>query len=266
MLQMVLARIRQLAAHETGHTLGLAHNYAASATSQSASVMDYPHPLITLDKQGVPDLSHAYAVDIGAWDKVAIDFGYRQFPAGTNETASLEGILTASQNAGLVYLTDQDARPFGSASPRAHLWDNGPDAADELDRVLTIREAALARFGESAIKPGTPLAQLEDTLVPLYLFHRYQAEAAIKLIGGLDYRYNLRGDSLPLPEVVPPAEQRKAITAVLKRSPPRPSPCPSPCSASFPRVRPAFPAPASPSPRKPASPSIPSQPPNQPPI
>ncbi len=219
MLQMVLARIRQLSAHETGHTLGLAHNFAASSISQGDSVMDYPHPYFTLDAVGHVDGTHAYAVNIGDWDKVAIDYGYRQFPAQTTpaaEQASLSKILTDADHAGQVFITDEDARPFGSAHPHAHLWDNGPDPADELDRVLAVRAAALKSFGEDAIKPGTPMAELEKTLVPLYLYHRYQTEATIKEIGGLDYRYNLRGDGQPGPSVVDPAEQKKALTAVLK--------------------------------------------------
>jgi Met-zincin/Domain of unknown function (DUF5117) len=220
MLQMVLARLRQLAAHETGHTLGLAHNFAASSfphtPEQSVSVMDYPHPWITLDKGGEPDLSHAYAVNIGQWDKVAIDYGYREFAPGSDETAALNDILTTSAKTGLIFITDEDARPFGSAHPHAHLWDNGTDAADELNRIFTIRAAALARFGENAIKPGVPMAQLEDTLVPLYLLHRYQTEATVKVIGGLDYPYQLRGSGQPGPVMVSAAEQKKALAAVVK--------------------------------------------------
>jgi hypothetical protein len=223
MLQMVLARIRQLSAHETGHTLGLAHNFAASAYGTTepngTSVMDYPHPYITLDKNGVPDISHAYANNIGEWDKVAINYGYREFNQSskpTENTTALNAILADSEKRGLIYITDADARPFGGAHPHAHLWDNGPDPAAELDRILTIRTAALARFGENAIKPGTPMAQLEDTLVPLYLLHRYQTEAAIKEIGGLDYRYALRGDGQLVTEIVSPDDQKKALTAVLK--------------------------------------------------
>ena len=217
-LAMVLQRIHQLAAHEVGHTLGLAHNFAASTIAPGASVMDYPHPMLTLDASGKPDLSHAYTVGIGAWDKAAITYGYTQFPAGTDQTdenKKLDAMLRADTDKGLVYLTDEDSRPLGSLSPRAHLWDNGADPADELTRVLALRKAALARFGENAIQPGAPLATLEDTLVPLYLLHRYQTEAAAKEIGGLDYRYNLRGDNQPLPTFVPAAEQQKALHAVL---------------------------------------------------
>ena len=220
MLQMVLARIRQLAAHETGHTLGLAHNFAASSLSQSMSVMDYPHPYIALDKNGIPDLSHAYAVDIGEWDKVAIDYGYRALPSTSDGTAVLSKIITTAADKGLYFITDEDARPLGSAHPHAHLWDNGSDPVAELNRILEIRAAALKRFGENAIRTGEPLAKLEDELVPLYLLDRYQAEAASKLIGGLDYRYALRGDGQLITRIVSPDAQRGALTALLKTASP----------------------------------------------
>jgi hypothetical protein len=220
MLAMALARTRQLAAHETGHTLGLAHNFAASAfphpPTESVSVMDYPHPWVLLDQNGVPDLSQAYAVNIGLWDKVAVNYGYRQFSDPSLERAGLDLILGDATRRGLVYITDEDARPLGGAHPFAHLWDNGGNAADELTRIMKIRSAALARFGDNAVPEGAPLATLEDTLVPLYLMHRYQTEAATKMIGGLDYRYQLRGDGQMNAAIVAPDEQRKALRAVVK--------------------------------------------------
>ncbi len=243
MLGMVLARIRQLSAHETGHTLGLAHNFAASSVGQSTSVMDYPHPMVEL-RNGVPDLSHAYAVDIGAWDKVAIDYGYREFAPGLDheqQTGSLDRILKEAQTRGIPYITDQDARPLGSAHPHAHLWDNGADPADELNRVLEVRAAALARFGSGAIKEHTPMAQLEETLVPLFLFHRYQTEAVAKEIGGLLYEYNLRGDGQPDPVIVDPADQQKALEAVLKTLKPETLTLPESLLAILPPHPPGFP-------------------------
>jgi hypothetical protein len=252
MLQMVLARIRQLAAHETGHTLGLAHNFAASTVSQSNSVMDYPHPYVTLDGNGKIDVAHAYAVNIGEWDKVAIDYGYREFSShltADEQRAALDRILSDADHAGQIFITDEDARPFGSAHPRAHLWDNGNDPAAELDWVLIVRAAALKNFGENAIRPGTPMAELEKTLVPLYLFHRYQTEAAIKTIGGLDYFYNLRGDGLPNPSVVDPAQQQKALASVLKTLEPQTLTLPEsilrllpPVPPGYPRTRESFPS------------------------
>jgi hypothetical protein len=222
-LQMVLARLRQLAAHETGHTLGLAHNFAASSyphtPDETVSVMDYPAPYVTLGPNGVPDVSHAYPVGIGIWDKVAINYGYREFDKNGKpyeDAHALASIVHNAQKRGLIYITDADARPVGSAHPDAHLWDNGTDAATELDRVLTVRQAAMNRFGVNAIREGTPLARLEDLLVPLYLFHRYQTVAAAKEIGGLDYRYNVRGDGQMLPQMVAPADQEHALKSVLK--------------------------------------------------
>jgi Met-zincin/Domain of unknown function (DUF5117) len=244
MQAMVLARLRQLSAHETGHTLGLAHNFAASAfphsPSQTVSVMDYPHPWITLDANGAPEVSQAYGVGIGQWDKVSIDYGYRQFVGSADEAAELGKILSDSEKVGLVFISDDDARPLGSAHPHAHLWDNGGDPAEELERILTIRSAALSRFGENAIRPGVPMSQLEDTLVPLYLLHRYQTEAAIKEIGGLDYRYQLRGDGQMNPAVVSPSDQRKALKAVLKTLSPEFLTLPERLLRLFPPRPPAF--------------------------
>ena len=214
LLEMVLARLRQLSAHEVGHTLGLQHNYAASPVNR-ASVMDYPAPRAKLDANGLPDLSEAYATGIGEWDKVAIAYGYQDFPPGTNEGQALDATLSAAFARGLMYLTDQDARPPGSASSVAHLWDNGKNAIDELGNVMKVRAAALRRFGENNIREGAPLATIEDVLVPIYMYHRYQVEAAAKVIGGQDYTFSLKGKGDRLPQIVAPEEQRRALAAVL---------------------------------------------------
>jgi len=213
--EMALARIRQLSAHEIGHTLGLAHNYLAS-TADRASVMDYPHPLVRLGPTGDIDLSAAYSSGVGAWDEVAITYGYADLPGDTDEAAALARVLEDARDRSLVFLSDQDARPPGSAHPQAHLWDNGIDAAAELDRVMEVRRVALGRFGERAIRSDRPLATLEETLVPLYLHHRYQVEAAAKVVGGMYYGYALRGDGqVPLMRVSA-AEQETALAALLR--------------------------------------------------
>ncbi len=214
LMEMVLARIRQLAAHEVGHTLGLMHNFSASTVNR-ASVMDYPPPTINLDADGVPDLSDAYAKGIGAWDKISITYGYSDFPPGTDEAAALNKIMNDAFTSGQRYLTDQDARPPSAASPYAHLWDSGSNAVDELNRIMKVRAAALKRFGENNIREGAPMATLEDVLVPLYMLHRYQVEAAAKVVGGVDYTFALRGDALTPIKPVSAAEQRRALDAVL---------------------------------------------------
>jgi uncharacterized protein DUF4953/uncharacterized protein DUF5117 len=214
MQEMSLARLRQLAAHEVGHTLGLMHNYSASTVNRS-SVMDYPPPYVKLEADGTPDVSSAYAAGIGEWDKVSIAFGYQDFAPGTNEEAALNKILLDAYGRGLRYLTDQDARPAGSSSSVAHLWDSGANAIDELNRLMQVRGAALKRFGENNIREGAPLATLEDALVPLYMLHRYQVEAASKLVGGMDYTFALRGDGQTPTQIVAPAEQQRALAAVL---------------------------------------------------
>ncbi|MFQ5709973.1 MAG: zinc-dependent metalloprotease [bacterium] len=214
MQEMALARLRQLAAHEVGHTLGLAHNFAASV-SDRASVMDYPHPLVKINGDGSFDLSEAYDTGIGEWDKVAIAYGYQDFPSNASEQDELQRIISAALSRGLLFITDQDARPAGGAHPLAHLWDNGSNAADELQRIMHVRKLALNRFSENNIRERAPLATLEEVLVPVYMFHRYQVDAASKLLGGLYYTYALRGDSQTSTEMIPPGLQRKALDALL---------------------------------------------------
>ncbi|MFA0963627.1 zinc-dependent metalloprotease [Roseivirga sp. BDSF3-8] len=209
-LEMALARLRQLSAHEVGHTIGLAHNYAASVNGR-ASVMDYPHPLITLDVEGNIDLSNAYDTGIGEWDKVAVTYGYGAFDSDKEMIAVLEGAIADS----LLFITDQDARPQGGAHPVAHLWDNGKSATEELNRVMKVRERALQQLSEKNIPTGAPLATLEEVLVPMYLFHRYQVEAAVKLVGGLNYTYAVRGDAQQPVKAVPGKVQRDALEALL---------------------------------------------------
>jgi hypothetical protein len=246
LMEMVLARLRQLAAHEVGHTLGLQHNYAASGVNR-ASVMDYPAPFVKLGADGTPDLSDAYARGIGEWDKVSIAYGYQDFPEGTDESQALDGILSGAFARGLMYLTDQDARPASSSSSVAHLWDNGSNVVDELGNVMKVRAAALKRFGENNIREGAPMATLEDVLVPIYLYHRYQVEAASKLIGGEDYTFSLRSKGDRNPQIVSAAEQRRALIAVLDTLKPEALALPEsllrlipPRPSGFPRTREDF--------------------------
>lgn len=214
MLEMALDRIRQLSAHEIGHTLGIAHNFTASINNL-ASVMDYPHPMATLNSDGTLSLENAYDIGIGDWDKRTVLYGYQHFPDGTDEEEALNRIIEETRDMGLLYLSDEAARPKGGAHAYAHLWDYGYDPVSQLGHILDIRKTALNRFGERNIPQSRPMADLEVVLVPVYLFHRYQTEATVKLIGGVDYSYNLRGDNQPGPEIVDADVQRNALQAML---------------------------------------------------
>ena len=214
LLKMSLDRLEQLSAHEVGHTLGLMHNYASSVNDR-ASVMDYPHPVVKVDGKGGLDLSEAYAKGIGAWDKLAIEWGYQDFPAGVDESRALDAVLQKGIRAGYLFISDRDARAPGGAHPKAHLWDNGSDAVAGLRETMRVRSIALSRFGERNLAAGRPMAELEDLLVPAYLYHRYQIEAVTKLIGGVDYAYTLKGDGQSAPRVVEKAKQLAALDAIL---------------------------------------------------
>ncbi len=214
MLTMALERLKQLAAHEVGHTLGLMHNYASSV-SDRASVMDYPHPLARINANGEIDLSNAYDSRIGEWDKVAITWGYQDFPTGTDENKALDKIMRDATQRGLQYIADRDARAPGGLHPQAHLWDNGNDAVAELAEVMKVRAKALDQFSEKNIRPGMPMAMLEDALVPIYLYHRYQLEAVTKMVGGMYYSYALRGDGQVVTKVLTKDQQVKAMQAII---------------------------------------------------
>ena len=215
MLELALARLRQLSAHEIGHTIGLSHNFASSVNDR-ASVMDYPHPVIQLNAVGEIDLSASYDTKIGEWDKRAIIYGYQDFPKDVNEKEALAEIIKKTQADGLHFISDRDSRPQGGLHPMGHLWDNGAHPVEEFNRLMALREDALNRLGANSIKTGTPYSELEKVLVPVYLMHRYQMEAVSKLIGGSHYSYTVKGDQLdPNIKAVSSQEQHKAVACLL---------------------------------------------------
>ena len=227
MLALALARLRQLSAHEVGHTIGLAHNFAGS-TQDRTTVMDYPAPLASLEG-GEIDLGAAYAVGVGEWDVQAVRYGYAP------SEATARAVLEENRRRGLRYVTDTDARPAGAASPTGALWDNGADAVEALDQEMAVRRVALDRFSEAAVREGRPLATLEEVLVPLYLRHRYQVDATAHLVGGLEYGYTSRGDGTPRPAPVDGATQRAALEALLRTVSPQALALPEAAQAIPPR-------------------------------
>ncbi|MFC3712137.1 zinc-dependent metalloprotease [Sphingoaurantiacus capsulatus] len=210
--QVALARIRQLSAHEVGHALGILHNFAGS-TQDRASVMDYPAPRVGL-VNGVPDLSDAYGVGVGKWDNYAVDWLYGD-PAGGDLDAAARAKADAATRAGLRFVGDENSRSVGSSQPWGGLWDDGADAAVELNRVMAVRRAAVDRFGMSALHPAEPASNLRRKLVPIWLMHRYQVEAAAKYVGGVESTYAVKGDGDGVARATPADDQQRALTALF---------------------------------------------------
>jgi hypothetical protein len=212
-VQVALARLRQLGAHEVGHSIGFSHNFAAS-TQDRASVMDYPGPRIGL-VDGHPDLSDAYAVGIGKWDIATVDWLYGEPPAGQDPQAAADAKAAAVVASGMRYAHDNVARRPDTAQPWGGLWDDGPDPTAELVRLMTVRRAAIDGFGAVALSAGEPMADMRRRFVPIWLLHRYQVNAAAKAIGGVDFAYSLRGGSNQASLPVPADAQRAALSALL---------------------------------------------------
>ena len=214
--ETALQRIRQLSAHEVGHTLGIGHNYYDSKQGW-ISVMDYPVALAELKEDGTVDLSKAYHQKIGAWDKMSINWGYREYPNRANDKAAMDKIIDDAWKEDLRYFTNQDI----DIHPRADQWTNGQNQTDELTRLMRVRRAALDRIGTNTIRTGMPTVMIEEPLVPIYMYHRYAVESTASAIGGQDFEYAMRGDSRTPVQWVSGEMQRKAIdalTATLKPS------------------------------------------------
>ncbi|SHF59131.1 protein of unknown function [Salegentibacter echinorum] len=214
MMEMAVARIRQLSAHEVGHTIGFAHNFAASV-NDNASVMDYPHPQFNLENDEI-SIENAYDTGIGDWDKVTVKYSYADIPKNTSEREFLNSVLEDAQEAGLQFISDSDARAQGGAHINAHLWDNGENATEELEKILKIRKIGIDNFSKDNIRTNEAYSVLEDVFVPLYFLHRYQVEAAVKIIGGLDYNYAVKGGNNKLWERADAKMQENALNSILK--------------------------------------------------
>lgn len=214
MMEMAVSRIRQLSAHEIGHTIGFAHNFAASV-NDNASVMDYPHPQFSLENDEI-SIANAYDTGIGEWDKVTVKYSYADIPENTSEREFLNSVLEQAQEAGHQFISDSDARAQGGAHINAHLWDNGNNATEELERILKIRKKGIENFSVDNIRTNEPYSVLEDVFVPLYFLHRYQVESAVKIIGGLDYNYVVKGGNNENWESATLEMQKNALNAILK--------------------------------------------------
>ncbi|MNX73807.1 hypothetical protein D3C86_1052190 [compost metagenome] len=212
--RLAYQRLRHLSAHEIGHALGIAHNFAASTFEDRASVMDYPAPWVIADGERL-DFSRAYTTGVGVWDRFVVDWLYGDAP-GQNPVSRRAALAAEAQAKGYRFVNDTDTRPLGSLQPYAAMWDNGTDPVAEFANVMAVRRIALSRFGLANLPAGAPAADLRRVIVPIYLYHRYQTTAVGRQIGGVDYAYAISGDGHERAEVVPADRQRAALEALMQ--------------------------------------------------
>jgi hypothetical protein len=233
MEEMALKRVKQLSAHEIGHTLGFSHNFAASLKDR-ASVMDYPYPKFSLKADGTVDLSNSYTEEIGAWDKRTVMWAYTEFKKDADENAELDKIMNETIKLGFEYIPDIG----GHAHPNSNQWEDGKNTIDQMTNIMKVRRKVLDEFSEKAIPQDMPMATIEEVLVPVYLLHRYQIEAVAKSLGGLYFTHAVKNDGQVPTKMVEPAEQWRAFEslmstltpealalpdALISKIPPRPS-------------------------------------------
>lgn len=201
---VVLARMRQLAVHEVGHALGLAHNFASHLHSE-LSVMDYPGPRFVVDEAGRIDHTRAYSSGLGPWD-------FRQIAALYTDGWREERPGEAGGDDTL-YITDADSRVDDAANGESGTWITRGQPFDEMRRVLAVRSRALELFSEGVAAPGSDSGEIVRRFMLVYLMHRYQVIALAKVIGGSRRRYARveREGFAGRESVLDPAMQRQAL-------------------------------------------------------
>jgi hypothetical protein len=204
---LVLQRLAYLSAHEVGHTLGLAHNWAAT-TFGWGSVMDYLAANVQPKGDGL-DLSDAFPRDVGAYDRLMVRWGYTP----DADAAARDAVVREAYARGIVYPLESD--------PRWAEYDWGPDPVAWLASTQAVRRVILERFGAAQLPSGAPLYELQSRFNLAYLYHRFGIQAAQQHVGGQYQANALAGDGQTPLARVPASKQEQALGLLLAALEPR---------------------------------------------
>ncbi len=216
--------LKEVVMHEVGHTLGLRHNFKASAWKTLAeiedaakaneptvaSVMDYTP--VNINPAGAKQSAY-YPTTIGPYDHWAIEYGYKVISG--DENAELAKIAARSGEPGLDYSTDEDTES-GDPDPLSNRFDLGKDPVAYAQRQITAVNALIPKILERSVENGEGFQRARQAFGLLFGEYYRTANFVSRLPGGVYVHRDHKGDNQArTPFKIVEANQQRAAMKLL---------------------------------------------------
>ena len=225
--------IREIMAHEVGHTLGLRHNFKGSdwlsldevrrrrdTTDEPtvASVMDY-NPILFFPGDDLTKIKHYLSPTVGPYDAWAVEYGYALPPKDGKTDDMLAKVASRNNEPGLAYATDEDTVGAVSPDPGANRYDMGDDPAAWADARRTLADDLLGDVQTWAVSDDEPRSELRQVFTTLFYEKARNLGYVARVVGGQRFNRTRPGDPGATDALRPvgAAEQRAAM-AMLGRT------------------------------------------------